>query len=147
MCWIGEDVKQIAKENIPIFKICCLIDGQIISLYQKYPYNLNMPYYSEIHIEETGLIHYMITKGLHSYHPKVRIWYAYDQYAIPKVRIWYAYNQYAIWGLHGTVMCTTDLNIIKVIGYIPKGSVYYLNYRGEYVSDKLVLTEIANIYG
>lgn len=137
MCWItykGAKCKT-AEKDIRIFKVCSPSNSPevLISAYREFEYTLNKIYSAE---EELILTMYgkdtnygKINKGFHSYSPNCSI----KNETI--ISIWYD-RQF---------LGSYDSDSIIVYGYIPKGAHYYLNEEGEYVSDKICLTNIEQL--
>lgn len=133
MCWESKTlpVKNIAEENIEIFKICTLYDYEIHAYFNAdFVYTLDKVYEQkklimyERHILYQG---YFVEEAFHSYSNSCLIY-------------WLDFNTISI---NGTRYIGPYL--IKVKGYIPKGAIYYINEIGEIVSDKIVLTDYIEI--
>ena len=137
MCWITyKEVKcETAKEDIRIFKVCLPSKSPevLISAYQEFEYTLNKIYSAKEELKLTvyGRDSYYgeVNKGFHSYSPNC---------TIKKETI------VSIWNGHQFLDSYDSYSII-VYGYIPKGAHYYLNEAGEYVSDKICLTNIEQL--
>lgn len=140
MCWSTTKRKHIrahtADENVPIFKICNMPSPLEICAYYMYTrYHLCTLYeIPEIEVEraertDTGEFQYEIHKGFHSYSDECKAFYN------------LVYNCIIV-----MTPCTNvhyfSSDVVLVEGYIPKGSIYYKNSRGEIVSNKIVLTRI-----
>lgn len=142
MCWmsVSVPVEKIAEDDIPIFKICLTNKrGDCCSYYKYFVYELNKEYRNT---DGTCLVIYYnatlgafkIEEGYHSYNPQCRI-----KKTISGCRL-----------LSLTMRGTLDVfsekeQIVIVRGYIPKGTRYYENTRGEYVSEAIVLTHYEKI--
>lgn len=153
MCWITSIRPhiQIATENIPVYKIVIKEGGfwfwsTFQSYYQNFIYKLHKIYSEKIEeicsdeanfysIDEANF--YSIDKGIHSYHN------AFTKISVSKYgKIWIeGFNG----GMIGYYSRSAYRNVVKVQGYIPKGSKYYLNEYGEYVSEQIVLTKYNKI--
>lgn len=122
MCWCSRNcIKQVAKEDISAFKI---VWNDKKSLYKSFPYKENIKYSlgKEININNEGGI-YSIYEGFHSYCKKCEI--------TP-----YSDGFFRVIDLVGTVsLYYSDHLILECL--IPKGAIYYINVKGECVSDKL----------
>lgn len=142
MCWItSKKLKfKIAKENIPIYKVCCKEGDKIISPIHSFEYRLGWLYDTMFEVS-LGTNIAEIYKGFHSYSPD-RTYYNRDSDS--NIRI-YTYSNIIglIKGVNYTPL-TRYTNSIIVSGYIPKGGAYALNEYGEYVSDCIVLNKIEN---
>ena len=135
MCWVTniKAVCKIAKEDIKIFKVCSPSDVNpeiLISSYWGFKYELNKVYSTEEKLEVmvcfSDVCYSEIHKGFHSF--------ASDCTIIKNSVI-------AIWNSN-RFLDSYNWDDVIVYGYIPEGAHYYLNERGEYVSDKICLTEI-----
>lgn len=143
MCWTTKlnTQKLIADRNIDIFKVCSIRQFKIVSVYWGREYKLNTAYVLPIELEvevETmkevnGKIRstsYSIHQAFHSYSPDCKI-------ILNPVSI-------AIW-YDTTFLDSYGIDCVKVLGFIPKGSTYYINEWGEYVSNAICLTEIKKL--
>lgn len=146
MCWLSNNKPaiKVAEENIPIFKICMKMlskEDCVQSYYWEFVYHLNREY--DI-FEEDGVNaldycqlldnRYRIDVGFHSYGINVilRVNNNGDTMFVETPRI-------VIDSYYKTK------KVIRVNGYIPKGANYVTNEQGEYVSNKIVLTDIQEI--
>lgn len=112
MCWINKTyIKQIATEDIPIFKLMEKVTPfNCVSFIQYFNYNYKHLYSlgSEI-VVETKYDYYTIDKGFHSY----------DICLLPDFEV---------------------IRESLVVGIIPKDAVYYKNELGEIVSNQIIIT-------
>lgn len=137
MCWTTfkqPELKQ-ATEPIPIFKI---LKKDLTGIYYGFQYNLNEPYFMFLEKPSTSEIGNcsIINRGIHSYHlDQIKL--------IPDGRTFKGFIVYS--NITGTGL-DWFLHIDKVIveGYIPRNAFYYINERGECVSDSIVLKTIKN---
>lgn len=137
MCWTTyKEVKcKTAEKDIRIFKVCSPSNSPevFISAYREFEYTLNKTYdvKKELELIMYGKDTYYgeINEGFHSYSPNCTIK---NETII------------SIWNDH-QFLDSYDSDSIIVYGYIPKGAHYYRNEAGEYVSDKICLTEIKTI--
>ena len=134
MCWITNKkaVCQLATKNIEIFKIMIFNSSNtVVSYYQEFKYKLNKAYDTkELEVIYSHDYDYgEIYEGFHSYASDCTVRKG---------------NVISVWN---DVNFLDSYNIYSVIvkGYIPVGAHYYLNERGEYVSDEIYLTEIKTI--
>ena len=144
MCWLGKlENKHVAKEDIRVFKVCKLaFNKDIVPYFKPYQdiktYREGETYYDSIGIEYSsqcsGLAE--ITQGLHSYtignyegseSLEACSTFICDGFTVIESNREYNNNGARI------VLCT-----------IPKGSIYYLNRRGEIVSNCLRVDKILN---
>lgn len=138
MCWATNKkaVCEIAKEDIRIFKVCspsAINPEVLISSYWGFTYELNKVYSAKKELEVLSCLNDIcyseVHEGFHSY--------ASDCTILKNGII-------SIWNSNKFLDSYNSDDVI-VYGYIPKGANYYLNERGEYVSDKICLTEIKTI--
>lgn len=112
MCWISKTcIKQIATEDIPIFKLMEKVTPfNCVSFVKYFNYNYKHLYSldSEI-VVETECNHYTINKGFHSY----------DIWLLPDFEV---------------------IRESLVVGIIPKNAIYYKNELGEIVSNQIIIT-------
>ena len=112
MCWMSKTcIKQIATEDIPIFKLMEKVTPfNCVSFVKYFNYNYKHLYSldSEIVIE-TEDDYYTINKGFHSYD----MWLLFEFEPIRES---------------------------LVVGIIPKDAVYYKNELGEIVSNQIIIT-------
>lgn len=112
MCWKSKTcIKQIATEDIPIFKLMEKVTPfNCVSFIQYFKYNYKHLYSldSEI-VVETEDYQYTINEGFHSY----------DISLLPGFEV---------------------VRESLVVGIIPKGAVYYKNALGEIVSNQIIIT-------
>lgn len=133
MCWLTykeENSKcKVATEDIPIYKI---LHTTLQSIYRFHEYSLNKVYNETMvtHAYRINVSTYSVTLGYHSYSPEM----TYIKCGLNGV-FWVCESK-------GTRLDTFTYNMIRVNGFIPKGSHYFLNEKGEYVSDSIVLTEV-----
>ena len=141
MCWItNKKLKfKIAKENIPIYKICHKEDDKILSYFKHFEYKLGCLYDTNFEVAvDTKMSE--IYKGFHSYSlNKTYYEKRYDIISVFKNENFIA----LIFNPNSNRLNDYSFGII-VSGYIPKGSTYALNEYGEYVSDSIILNKIEN---
>lgn len=144
MCWTSykTPVSQIADSDINIFKIVrkTHIAERSKSLFYNFEYNLKEPYSLSEKLEVDARLHFnnsrefIINEGFHSYHPKVYL--RISPYIVEVLVSRYEFHI-------GWIPYSNDLVIAH--GIIPKGSQYFLNSNGEYVSNRIILTEYTNL--
>lgn len=126
MCWTCTKMNytriQVAKKDIPIFKIVKCYNTVYISEIYGYEYTLNELNPAENLIVETGPYCYAVKRGYHSYAIK-------NLKVLSKNRI--AYNDWY----------TTVVNDFQVAvkGIIPKGSFYLVNEDNVFVSSQIII--------
>lgn len=141
MCWItNKKLKfKIAKENIPIYKICRKEDDKILSYYKKFEYRLDWLYNTNFEVAFDDKMS-EIYKGFHSYSlNKTYLEKRYDNIRVFKNESFIE----LIFNSNSNKLNDYPFGIV-VSGYIPKGSAYALNEYGEYVSDSIILNKIEN---
>ena len=141
MCWItNKKLKfKIAKENIPIYKICCKEDDKILSYYKKFEYRLGWLYETNFEVAvDTKMSE--IYKGFHSY--SLNKTYYEKRYDIIRVFKNESFIE-LIFNSNSNRLNDYSSGVV-ISGYIPKGSAYALNEYGEYVSDSIILNKIEN---
>ena len=141
MCWItNKKLKfKIAKENIPIYKICRKEDNKILSYFKNFEYKLGWRYNTNFEVAVNTKMS-EIYKGFHSY-------------SLNKTYYEKRYNIIRVFKNESFIELTFNSNsnilnghsfCIVVSGYIPKGGAYTLNEYGEYVSNSIILNKIEN---
>ena len=141
MCWFtNKKLKfKIAKENIPIYKICCKEDDKILSYYKKFEYRLGWLYNTNFEVAFDDKMS-EIYKGFHSY--SLNKTYYEKRYDIIRVFKNESFIELILESNSNRIAeCPSG---IVVSGYIPKGSAYALNEYGEYVSNSIILNKIEN---
>ena len=150
MCWIGENIERIAEEDIPCFKIMKVYnwnnDDVVYSVYKNMAYRMGQVYELGKKLDCTVLSsekYSYINEGFHSYHPDVKfektiidteeLIAAYPRFGLGKGIYLDAFN--IDWRVYCLVECV-----------IPKESVYYLNGKGEYVSNTIKPIRITEKY-
>ena len=141
MCWItNKKLKfKIAKENIPIYKICRKEDDKILSYFKRFEYKLGCIYDTNFEIAVDAKMS-EIYKGFHSY--SLNKTYHDKWYDIVRVFKNESFIE-RILESNSNRIAEYSYGIV-VSGYIPKGSAYALNEYGEYVSDSIMLNKIEN---
>ena len=141
MCWITNKKLRfkIAKENIPIYKICRKEDDKILSYFKHFEYKLGYIYDTNFEVAvDTKMSE--IYKGFHSY--SLNKTYYEKRYDIISVFKNESFIE-LIFNSNSNRLNNYSFGII-IYGYIPKGSAYALNEYGEYVSDSIILNKIEN---
>ena len=122
MCWVSKikPIKQYAYNDIIVYKVLIEDEGILQSPYfQSFVWELNTIYESDLNYPELCItpfrFNYKIHEGFHSC----------DQ--------GYTLSKYYL------VIMNTNPSAEIYECIIPKGSCYYKNSRGEYVSDKLII--------
>lgn len=116
MCWISIKLdKKVAEHDITVYKIVLPCTRGTKSLFYKFWYLFNVTYRGTLDIKLVGS-EYCITEGFHSYNTKSQVLFA-NQFYFKK--------------------------IVKCI--LPKGAIYYVNDRGEVVSNQIRIIGYENI--
>lgn len=142
-----EPIRRIAKRRILIVKYCYLDAGVIHSWYKGKKYVLNQEYNGILQqsLGNTPYGTYFLEVGFHSYSNKV--WHKTAGLGVPiygpTLLILYT-GRSGIYTLD-YIRNYTKSPIVKVYGYIPKGAEYLKNDRGEYISNKIVLTNYEEV--
>lgn len=135
MCWESKTCNiQIAKENIPVFKVVDNQAGKLYSYYLGFEYTLGVEYTQKLNIiKEKDL--YAINVGFHSYSMKNAVTYemVYEGERFIKVNSYPTNSPLDSFWRYSSVIADC---------IIPKGSRYCLNEKGEYVSDRIALINI-----
>lgn len=135
MCWITTVLSnaqpKVAEEDITVFKVALLEDGKITSIYKNFPYEKGIVY-DMCDSNCFGETNYKINEGYHSYSLDNSIIHECNGWGFYiSAQFFYTFvKQYDfLTGIYASkifVLCT-----------IPKGSIYYLNEYGEYVSNSI----------
>ena len=164
MCWASKKAnKKVADKNIPIFKVCSRTTKKDIVLPIYRQHDGNFTYF----VYKLGIIYKdhnalsdirKVDEGFFSigYHYDLgyyEINRAYHSYSLETVNIKFCTDEGVLRIMHGETKLDTFWDrdegtpyFVIVEGYIPKGSEYYLNENGEYVSDAICLTNINDNY-
>lgn len=148
MCWTTKSrinaIKRIAYKDIPVHKIVLKkSDNSFLSAYEHFPYEIG----EEYKLEEPlvlypcsifGIKSFRATGGFHSYGKDVNIEKnPYSNGIVTK------YGKIILDFLSNK---NEDGEHIVIDCIIPKDSSYYVNEKGEYVSDAIRITGISNDY-
>ena len=132
MCWTTKKpiVRRIAEEDVPVFKVCRDLSGQICSFFKFYDYSLNLLYTHREPLRIRAIN--SIEEGFHSYSSQCTVT---TQGSVLHIKFEnkevFSYPCYD-W-------------VILVKGIIPKGSEYLINELGECVSNSIYLTKIVKL--
>lgn len=149
MCWVSSQaVKQIAEEDIKVFKIGESHRGMFCSMYKDFKYQLNQLYTSHININIDGDIdikfhdypayRFVGSRGFHSYDPSIVHLEISDNNAIPRWAV-YARKRRLDFDTCGAIY-------VKAECVIPKGSAYYENDFGEIISNQIIIKNFEPIW-
>ena len=122
MCFIDlpSAIPHKASCDMPVFKICRLVEGNVMAKYYDFLYK---PKALNEHITLKPYSYYdhiVIQSGYHSYRNLVKI-----------ATYWYKCND-------SEILAGNDEVLAEFI--IPKGTLYYANFRGELVSENIIFT-------
>ena len=144
MCWttfIKTPKKLVAKEDVLVFKVCVkssrVNNGSTVvySYFKYHSYDINKIYILDDQIIlDKGTYSTNIYKGYHSY---LETECKFEKYPV--------FDQWAVMNKNSRYICAYERYAIKVSGYIPKGSEYYVNEWGECVSNSICLTKIEKL--
>lgn len=129
MCWITNVTPQskLAEEDIPVFKI---VKKDLQAYYQEFQYSIGEVYKTEMSVPmfSNPCKVFYIDEGFHSYSAEDCNTIITEALFEPIITI---FHKFLLLRLDAYM----DACILECV--IPKGSVYYLNHRGEYVSNKI----------
>ena len=136
MCWVSSNaVKQIAEEDIKVFKIGESHRGMFYSMYKDFKYQLNQLYTSCIDIESNGY-RFVGSQGFHSYDQSI-VYLKIFNNGIPR---------WEVGAIHARLdFDTVTAGYVKAECVIPKGSVYYENENGEIISEAIIVKQLKPI--
>lgn len=135
MCWTGkrffERMPRIALRDIEVYKVLGK-DGK--SPYQEYQYDFNKET-KQVYLKTLKRVNGAIdiNEGYHSYSKK-----CYFIYYITTCHI-FAFSKKSKSAFFSTLGDFSYKKIYKA--FIPKGTIYYQNRDGEYVSEKIIVTD------
>lgn len=127
MCWITNVTPQskLAEEDIPVFKI---VRKHLQAYYQEFRYSIGEVFKTEMSVPIFSPCKvFYIDEGFHSYSNQKCKTVIREGMAGPIIIVFH-HEAYRL----DSYM---DAYILECI--IPKGSIYYLNHKGEYVSNKI----------
>jgi len=137
MCWVSSQaVKQIAEEDIKVFKIGESHRGMFYSMYKNFKYQLNQLYSINIYINKDDDGVFVGSRGFHSYDPSI-------------VHLKISKNGIIQWVVYaGQRRLDYDIVIagyVKAECVIPKGTTYYENDFGEIISEAIIVKQLKPI--
>ena len=145
MCWKSNSIKQLISDGkFKIFKVCKIESNNIIQSYffDSFKYDLNKQYKTDIVIKKkedfpkktlylNGNSEYYGFNGFHSYLDTC------ECYEYSGALLVYDISEKIV-----GVYSKEYYNLVIVEGYIPEGSICYINEHQEIISDSIVLTKI-----
>lgn len=137
MCWVSSQaVKQIAEEDIKVFKIGESHEGMFCSMYKGFKYQLNQLYRNNIYINKDDDGGFIGSRGFHSYDPFI-------------VHLDIRENEIIQWAVYAGQrrldFDTVIADYVKAECVIPKGSIYYENDFGEIISEAIIVKQLKPI--
>lgn len=140
MCWVSSQaVKQVAEEDIKVFKIGERYEGMFCSMYKGFKYQLNQLYTScciDIEFQDYN-DRFVGSRGFHSYDPSM----AYLEISKNVIPRWSVRTRQGALDFD-----TGDANYVKAECIIPKGSEYYENEWGEIISNQIIIKNFESIW-
>ncbi len=141
MCWTTFESPErlIAEEDIPIFKVCVeaseITDhAAVYSYFKQYPYKLDKVYKLDRRLSLDLRLKARAVDIYYGYHSYLETECSFEKYPV--------FDQWAVMYKDSRYLCAYEHFAVKVSGYIPKGSEYYVNEQGECVSNSICLTKI-----
>jgi hypothetical protein len=141
MCWTGKlEDKRVADKSITVYKILAKRhNNTYVAPYMETIYEVGEMYtISSLNPLKTAFgCSYIINKGFHSFDKNCTVCY------LPN----YSTSVFGADGFFNCYITCWHAGDIAVIAKctIPKGATYYRNYRGEIVSDTLIIDEIYDV--
>lgn len=139
MCWVNiEAIRQVAKEDIKVFKIGVIHKGVFHSLYKDFIYRPNQLYITNIYIDKDDAGRFVGSRGFHSYDPSIAHLKVHND----------SEQQWEVGTSQGMLDCDLrdDYNWAKAECIIPKGGEYYKNNRGEIISNQIITKNVESIW-
>lgn len=141
MCWIGDLKIKKAEADIPVFKVMMYDPNEANSVTSYYfPTKYKIGELKESSIIPgrrgpfTGL--YTVNIALHSYNPL--------KVGVIRRNIGMGFDVLSILYNNDRILDNVPPSLLIIKGYIPKEACYCENEKGEFISDKLVMTEICD---
>jgi hypothetical protein len=146
MCWWGDlSNKHKAEKDITVIKILKKKDNQLYSPCYNMLYNYNDLAVSEVHVEQKGdfcpIV--IIDKGIHCYNPNCEFLIVQNEKMRTGISVKHLEPE-----RHVGVYCNADYiddNDYKHVAVkctIPRGTIYWENYLGEIVTNRLIIGEV-----
>ena len=130
MCWTVSMTPQskLAEEDIPVFKI---VRRNLKAYYRNFHYSIGEVFKTEISVPMYSPCKvFYIEEGFHSYSNQECKTAITETLSEPIITVFHMFHG-ELYRLDSYI----DACILECV--IPKGSIYYINPRGEYVSDKI----------
>ena len=132
MCWVSHNTlnKQIASENIKVYKIVNFYSGDLISYFKGFTYEINKLYETEVNpIKDIDCN--MISKGFYSYSKNNKLTFSGGL-------LYVCANLLETSEIYSKYSDNDGLVVVECV--IPKNSEYYVNESGEIVSNQIILS-------
>lgn len=143
MCWIGTKetavMGETAAEDITVYKVMMRNEDGLCSYVQRYRYEAGREYAlgRRLHAVERGCGDFLIDVGFHSYGSECGV----------SVRSNICTICYAKRQCYYSLQCYSIVNLIAIVEcVIPEGSVYFKNAEGEFVSNRIRITDKVVLY-
>lgn len=130
MCWIGKYARRVARKDIIVYKVGCILENKFISFFQNYAYeikkiNAEITLMPDTHSEYSLCVIY---EGYHSY----------TDISMPYSKLGSFSRKVYLGKISSTLRLCNNYYIATFI--IPKGSDYFENCEGEIVSSNIIYT-------
>jgi len=143
MCWVSKECKPLVSDgNVKVIKICgqkanSLLFGYFRTLFS---YHLNLTYKTEVKIHKPYFANeFYGREGFHCYSADKCTWKSDVKNRVIKIG---TYSDTLTYFASYPIDYANFSNVVIAEGYIPKGTVYYINMDGEIISNSIVLTKI-----
>lgn len=138
MCFFTKKLKRkTARYEIPCFKVMKLINGNLVSLFRGFHYDLGENYSQKI-VGVTGSLENFfqnfqyLKEGFSSYNPdKIKI---YKKKKVDSIHL-----EASLEGKHSLVLPKKEYALVSCV--IPFGATYYENEMGEFISDEITILD------
>jgi len=139
MCWVTNITPQskLAEEDIPVFKV--VRKNSLLSYYTDYPYILNEVHTTKpLKINHSSVEEWKIQEGFHSYSIEC-VTKIVRTVCGRSIKVYNSDKDDEVLLDYYEISSTCKLECL-----IPKGSLYYVNEWGEYVSESILPFKIEN---
>ena len=141
MCWISKECKPLVSDgHVKVIKICGQKENSRLCGYFRasFCYILNFTYKTEVNIKYFANEYYGDI-GFHCYSADKCAWKTDLKHRV--IKIGTDIDTFSYFGVY-PIDYADFSNVAIVEGYIPKGTVYYINEDGEIISNGIVLTKV-----
>jgi len=132
MCWVSHSItlnKQIASENIKVYKIVNFYSGDLISYFRGFTYEINKLYKTKVTPTSFGMDFNIISRGFHSYSKNNKLTFSGGLLYVCDADL-----------LKSNEIYSDNDGLVVVECIIPKSSEYYINNSGEIISNQIILS-------